>query len=419
MSTITTLNDWISANSFRTQLNTNLSNLNTDKLEKTSNLSDVSSASTARTNLGIDTTANQSDSTDKRFVTDAEKTKLSNLSGTNSGDQNLFSTIAVSWQSNVVADSTSDTLTFVAGSNVTITTDSSTDTITISATGGGWGGSGDVVWPASSTDNAIARYDGTTGKLLQNSGATIDDSGNITATNLSGTNTGDNAPNSNSWLVHTTWNETIWWTKTFSSDVIVPEEAYGAGWNGSLEVPTKNAVYDKIETLWGSLSTICFSDPVFPLAKTPYSSTNEFSSNTTMYLWLFRICSMNCNKISVYSWSSLTIAGDFGISIYTEDWGTRILNEVVTVSAISTGYTVTLGSQLSITDWNYWIGVFPKGTTSATLIAAYRNTELPLNPSWEAPFCWTITITASTSPSTITPSSITTGNIALPLRLDN
>ena len=41
--------------------------------------------------------------------------------------------------------------------------------------------SGDVVGPASSTDNAIARFDSTTGKLLQNSLVTIDDSGNISA----------------------------------------------------------------------------------------------------------------------------------------------------------------------------------------------------------------------------------------------
>jgi hypothetical protein len=34
-------------------------------------------------------------------------------------------------------------------------------------------------------------------------------------------------------------------------DVEVTDEAYGAGWNGSLEVPTKNAVYDKIETIGG------------------------------------------------------------------------------------------------------------------------------------------------------------------------
>lgn len=36
---------------------------------------------------------------------------------------------------------------------------------------------------------------------------------------------------------------------TFTGDIIVPDEAYGSAWNGSLEVPTKNAVYDKIEAL--------------------------------------------------------------------------------------------------------------------------------------------------------------------------
>ena len=41
------------------------------------------------------------------------------------------------------------------------------------------GSSGDVSGPASSTDNAIVRYDGTTGKLVQNSAVTIDDSGNV------------------------------------------------------------------------------------------------------------------------------------------------------------------------------------------------------------------------------------------------
>lgn len=37
---------------------------------------------------------------------------------------------------------------------------------------------------------------------------------------------------------------------TFAADIIVPDEAYDAtAWNGSLEVPTKNAVRDKIEAL--------------------------------------------------------------------------------------------------------------------------------------------------------------------------
>ena len=50
------------------------------------------------------------------------------------GSQNLFETIAVSGQSNVVADSTTDTLTLVAGSNVTITTDAAADSVTIAST---------------------------------------------------------------------------------------------------------------------------------------------------------------------------------------------------------------------------------------------------------------------------------------------
>ena len=33
------------------------------------------------------------------------------------------------------------------------------------------------------------------------------------------------------------------------SDISVPDEVYGAGWNGSFEVPTKNAVYDKMQLM--------------------------------------------------------------------------------------------------------------------------------------------------------------------------
>lgn len=45
-------------------------------------------------------------------------------------------------------------------------------------------GNANVVGPASSTDNSVVRFDGTTGKLIQDSGASVDDSGGLTATGV-------------------------------------------------------------------------------------------------------------------------------------------------------------------------------------------------------------------------------------------
>ena len=164
---------------------------------------------------------------------------------------NSFSTVTVAGQSSVIADSTADTLTLVAGSNITITTNAGTDTITINSTtstgsitfvgttidssdsstitftptvafdsdvvvgneivfadgsrqatsavgvpgpqgpqgpqGASGAGTGDVLSSGGGyVDNAIIRYDGVTGTIIQNSSATISDAGLLTATNFSG-----------------------------------------------------------------------------------------------------------------------------------------------------------------------------------------------------------------------------------------
>ena len=164
---------------------------------------------------------------------------------------NSFSTVVVAGQSSVIADSTADTLTLAAGSNITITTNASTDTITINSTtstgnitfaantidsadssaitftpsvifdsditvgtdivfpdgsrqstsavgvpgptgpqgpaGASGSGSGDVLSAGGGyTDNAVIRYDGITGTIIQNSSATISDAGLLTAINFSG-----------------------------------------------------------------------------------------------------------------------------------------------------------------------------------------------------------------------------------------
>jgi hypothetical protein len=50
-------------------------------------------------------------------------------------------------------------------------------------------GAGDVTGAASSTDNAITRFDGTTGKVIQNSTVTLDDNGNLVNVNSVGLDT--------------------------------------------------------------------------------------------------------------------------------------------------------------------------------------------------------------------------------------
>jgi hypothetical protein len=56
--------------------------------------------------------------------------------------------------------------------------------------GSGGGGSGDVVGPGSATDNAIVRFDSTTGKLVQDSAVTIaDTSGNMAGVGTLNTHT--------------------------------------------------------------------------------------------------------------------------------------------------------------------------------------------------------------------------------------
>lgn len=84
----------------------------------------------------------------------------------------------------IVRNSTIDTRLGVGANGLVLTADSA------EATGVKWSsvaGTGDVVGPASATDNAVCRFDGTTGKAVQNSGASIDDNGYLTVNGVTST----------------------------------------------------------------------------------------------------------------------------------------------------------------------------------------------------------------------------------------
>ena len=97
------------------------------------------------------------------------------------GAANAFSTFAVSGQSNVVADSTTDTMTFVAGTGMTLTTDASADSITFTSDAAG-GGTMPFTAFDGSTDNIILSSATTGGALPVTLAGGTSDPINMTAT---------------------------------------------------------------------------------------------------------------------------------------------------------------------------------------------------------------------------------------------
>ncbi len=79
--------------------------------------------------------------------------------GGSGGSQNVFSTVAVAGQSNVVADATTDTLTLVAGDNMTITTNAGSDSVTFASSGEGGSGGAST---SRSTTRSVATANQTT-----------------------------------------------------------------------------------------------------------------------------------------------------------------------------------------------------------------------------------------------------------------
>ena len=105
------------------------------------------------------------------ITTNASGDTVTFASSGSGGSQNLFSTFAVSGQSSVVADSTTDTLTLVAGTGITLTTDASADSITITNSATGANAFGNVLVSGQSTVAADGTNDNLT--LVAGTGITL------------------------------------------------------------------------------------------------------------------------------------------------------------------------------------------------------------------------------------------------------
>lgn len=71
--------------------------------------------------------------TDGKLYYKTSTNTIQSFSAASGAAGNSFTNIAVSGQPTIVADSTTDTLTLVAGTNISLTTDATTDSVTVAA----------------------------------------------------------------------------------------------------------------------------------------------------------------------------------------------------------------------------------------------------------------------------------------------
>ena len=134
------------------------------------------------------------------------------------GAANAFSTLAVSGQSNVVADAATDTLTLVAGTGMTLTTDASADSITFTSSGGG-GGTMPFTAFDGSTDNIVLSSASTGGALPVTLAGGTSDPINMTATTQTLTSYADDDGDTKVEVERTSDNDTVH-IKAGGTDVI-------------------------------------------------------------------------------------------------------------------------------------------------------------------------------------------------------
>ncbi|MFZ9903713.1 MAG: hypothetical protein ACO3FT_08680, partial [Ilumatobacteraceae bacterium] len=108
---------------------------------------------------GATTSDDLAEGTTNLYLTSAERSKLSGIATGAEVNQNAFSNVAVSGQTTVAADAKTDTLTLVAGTGVTITTDATADSITITNSATGANAFGNVAVSGQTTVEADSTND--------------------------------------------------------------------------------------------------------------------------------------------------------------------------------------------------------------------------------------------------------------------
>jgi hypothetical protein len=147
------------------------------------------------------------------------------------------------------------------------------------------------------------------------------------------------------------------------------------------------------------------------------------STNTTAFVGQVVVpAKIIVNKLTFYC--SISVAGTAKIAFFSEDGQTKKF-EITTASLnANQAWTTSLGAPATLNAGVYYVVVLPVSTTNVN-IGCFSSPQAGVQAlnsvAGEPVFNGTITVTASTMPSTITPASITASGTSYTLvtRLDN
>lgn len=309
----------------------------------------------------------------------------------------------------------------VQGSNVTIT--GAWPNQTINATS-----SGDVLGPGSSTDNAIARFNATTGKLLQNSLVTIADNGAITA------------PDVGSVIPFYYSNQAAFPSASTFHGALAHSHAdgamffaHGGYWIRLLDVATTVTVEQGgtgVTTSTGTDAVVLSNSPtlVTPNLGTPASGTLTnatglpIDAGTTGILPVARGGSGTATPALVQG-SNITISGSWpnqtisapapGAGTVTSVGGTGTVNGISLSGTVTTSGNLTLGGALSGVSLTTQVtGTLPvaNGGTGVTASTGTGSNVLSTSPTLVTPALGTPSALVGTN-ITGTAAGLTAGNV--------
>lgn len=212
----------------------------------------------------------------------------------------------------------------------------------------GGGGLGDVVGPASATDNAIARYDLTTGKLIQNSTVMLDDAGALTVPEIAAPST----PASGKVAIYAKTDSKLY----IKDDTGTETDLTAAGGGGS-----------------GSFSgTSAFR--LLPYDQLPSSDVGALVGANEVYVLKFFL-PMELTVASVHFSINTTSAGsNVAIGVYSADGNTLHVDSGPVSGATGGIKSVTLGSTATLPAGFYW---FAWTATDGTVRLSAIQTSLP------------------------------------------